>query len=220
MLLENSEFAEELPVGKFFIHPETKKILQYGDLHDQIARRNNLDGVIGAMDAGWIRGTRLFSGGRDELHLETFQNHDALREVLSHFSPHIRDHTKTIMDVYDREEGGDSKVYVLKGMEEHDRYIKSGHIPSKVGSGDSNQQMYSTVGTYERKGIPEWQRPFESVEAQDIEKYLQEHLWHEYDAKVGYTNTSLFEPENKKFDMKEYLKKLMKKYGVRHLPGE
>lgn len=45
--------------------------------------------------------------------------------------------------------------------------------------------------------------------------------WQEYDAKVGETNTSLFEPGNTKFNMKAFLKKLRKKNGVRvNLPGE
>ena len=45
--------------------------------------------------------------------------------------------------------------------------------------------------------------------------------WQEYDAKVGETNTSLFEPGNSKFNMKAFLKKLRKKNGVRvNLPGE
>jgi hypothetical protein len=48
-----------------------------------------------------------------------------------------------------------------------------------------------------------------------------EESWQEYDAKVGETNTSLFEPGNTKFDMKAFLKKLRKKNGVRvNLPGE
>ena len=45
--------------------------------------------------------------------------------------------------------------------------------------------------------------------------------WQEYDAKVGETNTSLFEPGNTKFNMKAFLKKLRKKNGVAvNLPGE
>ena len=45
--------------------------------------------------------------------------------------------------------------------------------------------------------------------------------WQEYDAKVGETNTSLFEPGNTKFNMKAFLKKLRKKNGVGvNLPGE
>jgi len=48
-----------------------------------------------------------------------------------------------------------------------------------------------------------------------------EESWQEYDAKVGETNTSLFEPGNTKFNMKAFLKKLRKKNGVAvNLPGE
>jgi hypothetical protein len=48
-----------------------------------------------------------------------------------------------------------------------------------------------------------------------------EESWQEYDAKVGETNTSLFEPGNTKFNMKAFLKKLRKKNGVGvNLPGE
>ena len=48
-----------------------------------------------------------------------------------------------------------------------------------------------------------------------------EESWQEYDAKVGETNTSLFEPGNTKFNMKAFLKKLRKKNRVAvNLPGE
>jgi hypothetical protein len=50
---------------------------------------------------------------------------------------------------------------------------------------------------------------------------LRVESWQEYDAKVGETNTSLFEPGNTKFNMKAFLKKLRKKNGVGvNLPGE
>ena len=50
---------------------------------------------------------------------------------------------------------------------------------------------------------------------------LRVESWQEYDAKVGETNTSLFEPGNTKFDMKAFLKKLRKKNRVGvNLPGE
>lgn len=50
---------------------------------------------------------------------------------------------------------------------------------------------------------------------------LRVESWQEYDAKVGETNTSLFEPGNSKFNMKAFLKKLRKKNRVGvNLPGE
>ena len=73
----------------------------------------------------------------------------------------------------------------------------------------------------------EWSKRVDAEQLRDYIKYghqarsLRVESWQEYDAKVGETNTSLFEPGNTKFDMKAFLKKLRKKYGVKeNLPGE
>lgn len=50
---------------------------------------------------------------------------------------------------------------------------------------------------------------------------LRVESWQEYDVKVGESNRSLFEPNNKNFNMKHFLKKLRKKFRVSpDLPGE
>lgn len=73
-----------------------------------------------------------------------------------------------------------------------------------------------------------WSRS--TVDAEQLRHYikyghqarsLRVESWQEYDAKVGETNTSLFEPGNSKFNMKAFLKKLRKKNRVGvNLPGE
>ena len=73
-----------------------------------------------------------------------------------------------------------------------------------------------------------WNRS--NVDAEQLRDYIKHghqtrslrvESWQEYDAKVGETNTSLFEPGNTKFNMKAFLKKLRKKNGVAvNLPGE
>ena len=73
----------------------------------------------------------------------------------------------------------------------------------------------------------EWSKRVDAEQLRDYIKHghqarsLRVESWQEYDAKVGETNTSLFEPGNTKFNMKAFLKKLRKKNGVAvNLPGE
>jgi len=73
----------------------------------------------------------------------------------------------------------------------------------------------------------EWSKRVDAEQLRDYIKHghqarsLRVESWQEYDAKVGETNTSLFEPGNTKFDMKAFLKKLRKKNRVGvNLPGE
>ena len=73
----------------------------------------------------------------------------------------------------------------------------------------------------------EWSKRVDAEQLRDYIKHghqarsLRVESWQEYDAKVGETNTSLFEPGNTKFNMKAFLKKLRKKNGVGvNLPGE
>ena len=70
-----------------------------------------------------------------------------------------------------------------------------------------------------RAGGDEMQQKWDLAASKDNNPI--EESWQEYDAKVGETNTSLFEPGNTKFNMKAFLKKLRKKNGVAvNLPGE
>jgi hypothetical protein len=75
--------------------------------------------------------------------------------------------------------------------------------------------------------VGDWSRRVDAEQLRDYIKHghqthsLRVESWQEYDAKVGETNTSLFEPGNTKFDMKAFLKKLRKKNRVGvNLPGE
>ena len=75
--------------------------------------------------------------------------------------------------------------------------------------------------------VGDWSRRVDAEQLRDYIKHghqthsLRVESWQEYDAKVGETNTSLFEPGNTKFNMKAFLKKLRKKNGVAvNLPGE
>ena len=71
-----------------------------------------------------------------------------------------------------------------------------------------------------RSTTPEWQRAAESFTFSKLRTQLVE-SWQEYDVKVGESNRSLFEPNNKNFNMKHFLKKLRKKFRVSpDLPGE
>ena len=75
--------------------------------------------------------------------------------------------------------------------------------------------------------VGDWSRRVDAEQLRDYIKHghqthsLRVESWQEYDAKVGETNTSLFEPGNTKFNMKAFLKKLRKKNRVAvNLPGE
>ena len=89
----------------------------------------------------------------------------------------------------------------------------------------SGQKVHIAVRDFGSGG--EWSKRVDAEQLRDYIKHghqarsLRVESWQEYDAKVGETNTSLFEPGNTKFNMKAFLKKLRKKNGVGvNLPGE
>ena len=99
------------------------------------------------------------------------------------------------------------------------------HTLKKIEPHISGHKVHIAVRDFGSGG--EWSKRVDAEQLRDYIKYghqarsLRVESWQEYDAKVGETNTSLFEPGNTKFDMKAFLKKLRKKYGVKeNLPGE
>ncbi len=209
-----------MPTGKFFIHPDTHMVMHGSGDHNDIAKKYLLRDTNTAQFAGWVRGNY----SNKLLALEGYHGHEAMRRVLSKFSSLLPNDTRFIIDNYDPEDA----VTVSKeftGIEKLKKYIEGGNfVPTQTHATvptnyDVDKRLRSTIPPHERVAES---FTFSKLRTQSNEESsIIRESWQEYNSKVGETNTSLFEPNNKKFNMKSFLKKLRKKYNVMsNLPGE
>ena len=200
-------------------------------------------------DHGWAHVTQQASNIRPTTYIRT-ANHAAAQSAMSvikdQLLPEVSIETKThVSELRSRQE-----IEHYMTSPDPSALIYSSRKPTIETRQPTQAERYATDAII-RKSTPKWKMEAESFTFSKLRTQLNEEhkdrarvltsyrkqmldagqtakdnspikeSWKEYDAKVGETNTSLFEPGNTKFNMKAFLKKLRKKYGVKeNLPGE